>query len=127
MRAAGCALLFALCCAPAQSAPAAADDKKVWRALTEHEPREAPPAASSRAAPAAPRAEKTFPSEIALGLVAAGLLVLAGAASALTAARRSRPAPAAVPAARKPDEGSPVENLWRVHLRRRGPGRGTAV
>ena len=115
------ALLALLCLAPAPHARAAPEEQKVWRALTEGEPRSSSPAAVSRAATAPP--ERTFPSEIVLALVVAGVLVAVGSASAFVAARRSRLSPSAVRPPAASEEGSPLERLWRLHLRSKGPKR----
>lgn len=118
------ALLAALCLAPAGPAASAADEKKVWRALTEGEPRSTPPAAVTP-----PRAgaglKKPFPSETALALVVGGIIAAIVAAGAYQA--RRRPVPPLVREPREPEEGSHVEELWRSHLRRKHPKGGDKV
>lgn len=124
--AAALALLAVLALPPACPAAPAAEERKVWRALTDGEPRGAakPPRAPSGSS------GEPFPSQLALALIVAAIIAAILAVGAHQARRRTAlPAAPPPPEAPEPEPGagSHVEELWRTHLQRRRPSRSDTV
>lgn len=120
------ALLAALCVAPATRQAFAAEDQKVWRALTEEDRRgRTPPVVpGGRGGSAAPASRDPVLTYVTTGIVVA---VFAGIVVAvLASSRKPRQAPK-LPRPADLEAGSEIERVWRDHLTRKRRERGPTV